>query len=199
MYAIRSYYVQSDTTDVLLESAWFEPYTVRRTSKRLGIHTDSSHRFERGADINMVPVALDRAAALIAELADGQICKGVIDAYPRRIDNRILTIGTDVITSYSIHYTKLYEMAHAVKDIYGAKVQVTIGPAIDNGFYYDFYCPDHTFSPEEFETIEKKMEELAKADLPITREVVTRDSAIQLFREMGETYKVELIESYNFV
>ncbi len=87
--------IQSDTTDVLLESAWFEPYTVRRTSKRLGIHTDSSHRFERGADINMVPVALDRAAALIAELADGQICKGVIDAYPRRIDNRILTIGTE--------------------------------------------------------------------------------------------------------
>ncbi len=86
--------IRPETTDVLLESAWFEPYAIRRTSKRLGIHTDSSHRFERGADINMVPVALDRAAALIALLADGVISKGMIDAYPRKIENRSLIIST---------------------------------------------------------------------------------------------------------
>ncbi len=85
-------------------------------------------------------------------------------------------------------------MAHAVKSLYGADVQVTIGPAIENGFYYDFYSQKHTFSPEEFEAIEKKMTELASADLPIIREVVSRDSAIQMFKEMGETYKVRLIE-----
>ncbi len=77
---------------------------------------------------------------------------------------------------------------------YGDKVQVTIGPAIENGFYYDFYSPEHTFSPEEFEAIESRMAELAKANLPIVREEVSRDSAIRMFREMGETFKVQLIE-----
>lgn len=91
-------------------------------------------------------------------------------------------------------HTTAHLMAHAVKDIYGDKVQVTIGPAIENGFYYDFYCEDHTFSPEDFEKIEQRMKDLVKADLPIVREVVTRDSAIDLFRKLGEDYKVELIE-----
>ena len=91
-------------------------------------------------------------------------------------------------------HTTAHLMAHAVKDIYGDSVQVTIGPAIENGFYYDFFCQDHTFTPDDFEKIEKRMQELAKANLPICREEVTRDSAIALFRELGEHYKVELIE-----
>ncbi len=85
-------------------------------------------------------------------------------------------------------------MAHAVKSLYGRDVQVTIGPAIENGFYYDFFSDNHIFTPEEFEIIEQKMADLVKADLPITREVVPRDEAIRMFREMGEKFKVELIE-----
>ncbi|PLX81724.1 MAG: threonine--tRNA ligase [Desulfuromonas sp.] len=85
-------------------------------------------------------------------------------------------------------------MAHAVKSLFGKEVQVTIGPAIDNGFYYDFYSEEHAFSPEEFETIEAKMSELAKADLPIVREEVSATEAVEMFRGMGEEYKVELIE-----
>ncbi|MEJ2698533.1 MAG: threonine--tRNA ligase, partial [Desulfuromonadales bacterium] len=85
-------------------------------------------------------------------------------------------------------------MAHAVKSLYGDAVQVTIGPAIENGFYYDFFSQKHTFSPEEFEAIEARMAELAKKNLPIVREEVSRDSAIRMFREMGETFKVQLIE-----
>jgi threonyl-tRNA synthetase len=85
-------------------------------------------------------------------------------------------------------------MAHAVKSLYGDAVQVTIGPAIENGFYYDFFSQKHTFSPEEFEAIEARMAELAKENLPIVREEVSRDSAIRMFREMGETFKVQLIE-----
>ena len=87
--------IQSDTQDVLLESAYFDPIAIRRTSKRLGIHTDSSHRFERGADVNIVPIALDRAAALIAELADGIIAKGMIDVYPKTIGLRQVGIGLE--------------------------------------------------------------------------------------------------------
>ncbi len=97
--------------------------------------------------------------------------------------------GLDIYRHSSAHL-----MAHAVKELFGEQVQVTIGPSIEGGFYYDFYSEDHTFSPEEFEQIEKKMAELAKADLPLVREVVKRDDAIALFREMGEAYKVELIE-----
>ena len=72
------------TRDVLLESAWFDPVSVRRTSKAQGMHTEASHRFERGADIEMAPKALDRAAALIAELAGGEILAGIIDVFPQR-------------------------------------------------------------------------------------------------------------------
>ena len=74
--------ISSHTHTVLLESAWFDPVSIRRTSKSLGLHTEASHRFERGADIEMAPVALDRTALLIAELAGGEILRGMLDVYP---------------------------------------------------------------------------------------------------------------------
>ncbi len=70
------------TTDILLESAFFDPPTIRRTGKRLGLHTESSHRFERGADLEMVPLALDRAASLMAQLAGGCVATGRADTFP---------------------------------------------------------------------------------------------------------------------
>jgi len=76
--------ISPGTTRVLLESAWFEPTGVRRTARRHGLHTEASHRFERGVDPAGVTVALDRCAGLIAELAGGTVRKGMADAYPRR-------------------------------------------------------------------------------------------------------------------
>ena len=70
------------TCDVLLESAYFNPSSVRATAKALGISTEASYRFERGADPGVVRAALDRASHLIAELAGGTICEGVVDVYP---------------------------------------------------------------------------------------------------------------------
>ena len=84
--------VSPETTDILLESAYFNPTAIRRTSKRLGLHTESSHRFERGSDVDMVPLALDRAATLIAELASGTLAHGVIDVYPEELLRRTITI-----------------------------------------------------------------------------------------------------------
>lgn len=84
--------VSTETTDILLESAYFNPLTIRRTSKRLGLHTDASHRFERGTDVDMVPLALDRAAGLIAELASGQLASGVVDAYPSALPRRSVRV-----------------------------------------------------------------------------------------------------------
>lgn len=85
--------VRPETVDILLESAYFNPGAIRRTSKRLGLHTESSHRFERGADVDMVPLALDRAAALIVELAGGRAAAGMIDAYPNPLPKRQLIVS----------------------------------------------------------------------------------------------------------
>jgi len=75
--------ISSATRDVLLESAWFDPFSIRRTAKSHGMHTEASHRFERGADVEMARLAIDRTASLIAELAGGEILRGVVDVYPR--------------------------------------------------------------------------------------------------------------------
>ena len=74
--------ITETTCDVLLESAYFNPSSVRATAKALGISTEASYRFERGADPGVVLTALDRAAQLIAELAGGTICEGIVDVYP---------------------------------------------------------------------------------------------------------------------
>ncbi len=74
--------IGDQTADVLLEAASFDPVTVRRAARRLGMHTEASHRFERGADPELPPVAIDLAAAMIAEIAGGHVCRGRIDVYP---------------------------------------------------------------------------------------------------------------------
>jgi len=84
-------------------------------------------------------------------------------------------------------------MAMAVQSIFPS-AQVTIGPVIEDGFYYDFAF-ERPFTPEDLEKIEKKMHELAKQDLPVTRSLMSRDAAVELFKDMGEEYKVEILES----
>ncbi|MCF7824104.1 MAG: phenylalanine--tRNA ligase subunit beta [Candidatus Marinimicrobia bacterium] len=99
--------VKGDTTDLLLESAYFDPIVVRRGAKKLQLATDASHRFERGTDPNGIPFALDRLASLIVELAGGEITQGMVDAYPSPIEPIVVTmraarcnaiLGTDIST-----------------------------------------------------------------------------------------------------
>ncbi|MDE3059247.1 MAG: phenylalanine--tRNA ligase subunit beta, partial [Bacteroidota bacterium] len=80
--------ISERTTSIVLESACFSPTSIRRTSKRLGLSTDASQRFERGTDPNGTVIALRRAASLIAEIAGGKILTGIIDRYPQKIDPR---------------------------------------------------------------------------------------------------------------
>ena len=77
--------ISAGTTRVLLESAWFQPGSIRRTSRRHGLKTEASYRFERGADPGMVIPAVDRCAALIAELAGGTVRPGIVDCHPREV------------------------------------------------------------------------------------------------------------------
>ncbi len=95
--------------------------------------------------------------------------------------------GLDIIRHSTSHL-----MAQAVKQLY-PDAQVTIGPVIDDGFYYDFSYPKG-FTPEDLVKIEQRMEELVKQDLEVVREEVPRDAAIAIFREMGEEYKAKIIE-----
>jgi phenylalanyl-tRNA synthetase beta chain len=84
--------VSAGTTRVLLESAHFQPSSIRRTAKRHGLHTEASHRFERGADLDAVIPAVDRAAALIAELAGGTVAPGRVDVHPQPQPPRRVTL-----------------------------------------------------------------------------------------------------------
>ena len=84
-------------------------------------------------------------------------------------------------------------MAMAVQDLFPA-AQVTIGPVIEDGFYYDF-AYERAFTPEDLEKIEKKMTDLSRQNLTVTRSEMSRTEAVQLFEQMGEKYKVEILES----
>ena len=96
--------------------------------------------------------------------------------------------GVDIIRHSTAHL-----MAMAVQDLFPG-AQVTIGPTIDDGFYYDF-AYERPFTPDDLEKIEKRMTELAKSNLPVERSVMSRPDAVKMFEEMGEKYKVEIIES----
>src|SRR5467141_3449980 len=84
--------ISSATKNVLLESANFDPLSIRKTSRALGLSTEASYRFERGADVEMARFACDRAAALIQDLAGGTVYRHVIDVYPRRRKPVIATL-----------------------------------------------------------------------------------------------------------
>lgn len=84
--------ISNETTNILIESAYFNPSSVRKTSKQLGLSTDSSYRFERGTDPGNTMFAAERAAQLMAELGGGVVCKGSIDVYPNFIEKKKVTL-----------------------------------------------------------------------------------------------------------
>ncbi len=92
-----------------------------------------------------------------------------------------------------LRHSTAHLLAHAVKELF-PDAQVTIGPVIENGFYYDFSYK-RPFTPEDLAAIEKKMVEISKRDLPVARKIMPRDQAVALFSAMGEKYKAEIIAS----
>src|ERR1700686_1645549 len=92
-----------------------------------------------------------------------------------------------------IRHSTAHLLAHAVKELF-PEAEVTIGPVIEDGFYYDF-AYQRPFTPEDLAAIEAKMTELAQADEKVTRRVMARDEAVKFFRGLGEIYKAEIIAS----
>ncbi|MCH7634924.1 MAG: threonine--tRNA ligase [Proteobacteria bacterium] len=141
-----------------------------------------------GADI-AAAIGPGLAAAALAMRADGVLMdlKAVIDS-----DARVEIVTGDSEDALElIRHDAAHVMAEAVKELY-PETQVTIGPAIENGFYYDFARPT-PFTPEDLEAIEARMREIVGRDEPIERELWDRDEAVALFEEMGERYKAEII------
>ncbi len=128
-----------------------------------------------------IAMALDGA---VVDLADKIERDARID-FINRDDPRALEL---------IRHDCAHVLAEAVQTLYPG-TQVTIGPVIDNGFYYDFYRKDQPFTPEEFDAIETKMREIIAKDAPFVREVWSRAEAISHFEKAGEAFKVELVET----
>lgn len=140
----------------------------------------------------------------IARLISKQLQK---DAVAIRINGEqsdlftVVETGTtiEIITRTSeegleiIRHDTAHVLAQAAKEVFPG-IQITIGPAIENGFYYDFY-KDEPFTPEDLLTLEKRMRQIFEKDIPITRAEWTKDQAVSFFKEQGEDFKVELVES----
>ena len=129
--------------------------------------------------------------------------KLTVDGQPARLVDASHVIGQDaslsIVTDKDpegldlIRHSTAHLLAYAVKTLF-PDAQVTIGPVIDNGFYYDFSYK-RPFTPEDLQAIEKKMAELARRDEVVTREEWDRDEAVKFFRSIGEAYKAEIIAS----
>ncbi|MEZ0187815.1 threonine--tRNA ligase [Ralstonia solanacearum] len=155
---------------------------------------DGSRR-EFPGPVTVAEVAQSIGAGLAKAALAGRIDGHLVDTsfkIEQSVDLAIVTDkdadGVDVIRHSTAHL-----LAYAVKELY-PDAQVTIGPVIENGFYYDF-AYKRPFTPEDLAAIEKKMAELAKKDEKVTREVWRRDEAVKLFEGMGEKYKAEIIGS----
>lgn len=145
--------------------------------------------------VTIAEVAASIGAGLARAALAGKVNGKLVDTSYRIEEDAELAIVTDKDADglEIIRHSTAHLLAYAVKELF-PEAQVTIGPVIDNGFYYDF-AYKRPFTPEDLAAIEKRMAELAKKDIPVTREVWERDAAVKFFLDMGEKYKAELIEA----
>ncbi len=153
----------------------------------------SSREFDHA--VTVMDVARSIGTGLAKATLAGRVNDVLVDAstlIDQDISLQIITIkdndGVDVIRHSTAHL-----LAQAVKQLF-PEAQVTIGPVIENGFYYDFSY-ERPFTPDDLKSIEAKMQQLVSEDHVITRSVLSRDAAVDFFKGLGERYKAELIES----
>ncbi|KMJ52467.1 MULTISPECIES: threonine--tRNA ligase [Vogesella] len=153
----------------------------------------SIRSFDKPVTVHEVAASIGTglARAALAGRVDGQL---VDTSYliAANVDLAIIT-EKDADGLSIIRHSTAHLLAYAVKELF-PEAQVTIGPEIENGFYYDF-AYKRPFTPEDLVAIEKKMTELAKKDIPVERYELPRDEAIAYFKSIGEAYKAEIIES----
>ena len=153
----------------------------------------SSREFDHA--VTVMDVARSIGSGLAKATLAGRVNDVLVDAGTLIDQDATLQIitakdedGVDVIRHSTAHL-----LAQAVKQLF-PDAQVTIGPVIENGFYYDF-AYQRPFTPDDLTAIEAKMQQLVAEDYAISRSVLTRDAAVKFFRDQGENYKAEIIES----
>ena len=145
--------------------------------------------------VTVAEVAQSIGAGLARAALAGKVDGRLVDTSFRIEGDAALAIVTDRDAEglNIIRHSTAHLLAQAVKELY-PEAQVTIGPVIENGFYYDF-AYKRPFTPEDLAAIEKRMAEIARKDLPVTRREMPRDAAVNFFRGLGEVYKAEIIAS----
>jgi len=155
---------------------------------------DGSQR-EFPGPVTVAEVAMSIGAGLAKAALAGKVDGNVVDTsftIERNAELAIIT-GKDADGLEVIRHSTAHLLAYAVKELF-PEAQVTIGPVIENGFFYDFSF-SRSFTPEDLIAIEKRMTELANKDEPVVRRVLPRDDAVAYFKNMGEHYKAEIIAS----
>lgn len=155
---------------------------------------DGSKR-EFNSPVTVGDVAASIGAGLARAALTGKVNGKLVDLSHPITENSTVSIVTDKDPEglEIIRHSTSHLLAQAVKELY-PQAQITIGPVIENGFYYDFSLPKH-LTNEDLPLIEKKMDEIVKRDLPIVREEMDRDEAVKYFNSIGEHYKAEIIGS----
>lgn len=152
----------------------------------------SQRQFDRA--VSVLEIANDIGPGLAKATLAGKVDGTLVDAaYVIEQDAEVAIVtARDDEALELLRHDAAHVMAQAVQELYPG-TQVTIGPAIEDGFYYDF-SREEPFTPDDLEKIEQRMHEIVKRDLPIVREVLDRKAAMKAFADQGETYKVEIIE-----
>ena len=148
--------------------------------------------------VTVAEVAASIGSGLAKAALAGKVGDKVVDTSYRIESDSPLAIVTakDAAGLDVIRHSTAHLLAYAVKELF-PDAQVTIGPVIENGFFYDFSYK-RPFAPDDLVAIEKKMAELAAKDEPVTRRVLPRDEAVAYFKGIGEHYKAEIIGSISF-
>jgi threonyl-tRNA synthetase len=153
-----------------------------------------------GLDVENGSTVLDAAKKISLGLAKkavaGEVNGKEVDLYYNLNDGDKLRIITETDTEALeiLRHSTAHLMAQAVQRLY-KDVKVTIGPVVKDGFYYDFDTGDMKFTPEDLERIEKEMTKIAQEKISVSRQVLSKDEAKKVFADMGEDYKIELIDS----
>ncbi|HVE44873.1 MAG TPA: threonine--tRNA ligase [Gammaproteobacteria bacterium] len=147
------------------------------------------------APVTVAQIAASIGSGLAKAAIAGSVNGKLVDTSHQLTEDAAIRIITDRDPEgiEILRHSTAHLLAHAVKTLFPT-AQVTIGPVIENGFYYDFAF-ERPFSPEDIVLIEEKMQEIIEQNYTVTREVMTRDKAVSFFKEMGEDYKVEIIKA----
>jgi phenylalanyl-tRNA synthetase beta chain len=180
--------VSSSTTRVLLEAAHFNPGRVRKTARRLELHSEASHRFERGTDPNGVLASLDRAASLLAELSQagtskdtkGRVARGVIDAYPKKVAPAIVTLRPKKAAQLLGVPPKLVDEASVSKLLLALGLEVEARDSEAIRFRVPTFRPDLT---REVDLIEELLRLLGMDQIPTTLPARAGEAETALFDE----------------